>query len=246
MFAIRAAALSELADTRSSLDAAVKALSPARRARVVSSPKTLSPAKRSERLIDAPKQFYGPGIVDEHGKVRPDTSEDRAAAARDRSPRSQRAQVIFSGSDVKAGAKSVRSSRVAYPMPQSTEPVCHWCGTHAAAPPILSTSSPPRSPKALPRFRPARRDRHKINEEGRKGRQVVPLTCAVCNTTFCLQCVSNRFTSIDRAAADLAAWTADPFWVCFVCSGECNWCVRLMLLAGVCGRGARLRAPLLT
>lgn len=37
-----------------------------------------------------------------------------------------------------------------------------------------------------------------------------------------MQCVTNRFTSVNGAAADLADWTADSFWVCFVCTGECN------------------------
>lgn len=140
MFAIRAAALSELAASKVSLVDAVKALSPVRRARVAGEPKTQSPSKRSVRLIDAPKQFYGPGIIDEHGKVRPDTSEERVA--RDRIPRSPRTQASFTGTDVKAGAKSVRSSRVSYPMPKSKEPVCHWCACLARALALLPSSTP--------------------------------------------------------------------------------------------------------
>lgn len=39
---------------------------------------------------------------------------------------------------------------------------------------------------------------------------------------YCLSCTRSRFTSVANADASLAAWTADPFFVCFTCSGECN------------------------
>ena len=68
-------------------------------------------------------------------------------------------------------------------------------------------------------------DRHRVTEPTRRGRQTLALVCAVCRTGFCHACAQNRFTAKNDEDAMLAAWAADKYWVCFVCSGECNWCV---------------------
>ena len=66
-------------------------------------------------------------------------------------------------------------------------------------------------------------DRHRVLEEGRKNRQILALQCVVCSTAYCQSCIANRFTSKDDEIANLNEWEATKrYWVCFVCSGECN------------------------
>ena len=50
----------------------------------------------------------------------------------------------------------------------------------------------------------------------------------MCGSHFCKPCAASRFTSRNSEATDLATWAAAAeagAWICFVCSGECNWCV---------------------
>jgi len=112
------------------------------------------------------------------------------------SPRGSRGSGSAWGSPHRGADVAVRSEsrspRGSYPVFSSPEASCHW-------------------------------DRHRIAEAGRKGRQLAYLACAVCRTAFCYACTSNRFTSVDGEAAAFHEWeAAGRFWVCFVCSGECN------------------------